>query len=120
MSYLILVLAIFGFHLQSVLFGKWHAVSLNYIYKCPLINNHYPYLNPKRTVQRICHNILGRHNRYDSEQSSTYQENGTHFEIHYGSGSMSGFYLRIRYVLQRFVLMVSYLLKLHTNPDWHF
>ena len=39
----------------------------------------------------FCHNVLGRHNRYDSEQSSTYQENGTHFEIHYGSGSMSGF-----------------------------
>ena len=32
-----------------------------------------------------------RHNQYDSEQSSTYKENGTHFEIHYGSGSMSGF-----------------------------
>jgi len=32
-----------------------------------------------------------RHNRYDNEQSSTYQENGTDFEIHYGSGSMSGF-----------------------------
>jgi len=32
-----------------------------------------------------------RHNQYDSELSSTYKENGTHFEIHYGSGSMSGF-----------------------------
>lgn len=31
------------------------------------------------------------HNRYDSSDSSTYKPNGTDFEIHYGSGSMSGF-----------------------------
>jgi cathepsin D len=31
------------------------------------------------------------HNRYDSSESSTYKPNGTEFEIHYGSGSMSGF-----------------------------
>jgi len=31
------------------------------------------------------------HTRYHSEKSSTYKENGTDFEIRYGSGSMSGF-----------------------------
>jgi len=31
------------------------------------------------------------HSRYDSTKSSTYKANGTEFEIHYGSGSMSGF-----------------------------
>lgn len=31
------------------------------------------------------------HNRYNSDESSTYKANGTKFEISYGSGSMSGF-----------------------------
>jgi len=30
------------------------------------------------------------HSKYDSSASSTYKPNGTHFEIHYGSGSMEG------------------------------
>ena len=30
------------------------------------------------------------HNRYDADQSETYRENGTDFEIRYGSGSLEG------------------------------
>ncbi len=41
---------------------------------------------------RICQLTCGLHTRYVSDNSSTYGEDGTPFDITYGSGSVSGMY----------------------------
>jgi hypothetical protein len=38
-----------------------------------------------------CDSSCGRHAKYDSSKSSTYQANGTSFDIMYGSGPVSGY-----------------------------
>ena len=73
MSFSIQDPAISGYPQPRALSGRLLAVSFAFsLYRCHVTDS-------------------GTHNRYDSTQSSTYKPNGTEFEIHYGSGSMSGF-----------------------------
>lgn len=59
------------------------------------VNVHLASLAVNRTYEAYYHLVkaifLGTHQQYESDKSSTYKENGTTFEIEYGSGSLSGF-----------------------------
>lgn len=55
-----------------------------------LDNLHYSTSANISSIFRIC-TFLGNHNKFNPSTSSTYRYNGSPLDIHYGTGSMTGF-----------------------------
>jgi len=62
------------------------------VVKIGISGSMFPYFALFLVLKKVTKFVLSvLHNKYDSSKSSTYEKNGTDFEIRYGSGSMKGF-----------------------------
>lgn len=64
-------------------------------------------------ASKKCDSSCGRHASYDSSKSRTYIQNGTSFDIMYGSGPVSGYQSQVRKVgiIGKLILLASLSIK---------